>query len=115
MALAATQFTQTRRSPLGVRRYEITGLFTGPASYTAGGESLTEAILKVVGGIRTVEILQFTSLLDATFANAKSLSFDRNKSGSTAGKIHSYDAAGTETAGATNLSTFTCSFRLVGY
>lgn len=115
MALAATQFTLTRRAPLGVRRYEITGKFVGPASYTAGGESLTEAILKTVGGIRTVEILSFTPLLDATFANAKALAFDRNKVSTTAGKIHSYDAAGTETAGATDLSTFTCSFRLVGY
>jgi hypothetical protein len=41
MALAASQFTNLKKVPVSAGLYMVTGTFTGPASYTSGGEDMT--------------------------------------------------------------------------
>lgn len=116
MAIAATDFTSVKRRGLGPGRVEVTGIFTGPASYASGGEALTQTISKAGLGLRRIESIDFQPLItQSDLASFKTAGFDYAVSGSTLGEIHAYDAAGTETAAETDLSGVAARFRAIGY
>jgi hypothetical protein len=114
MALATTQFTNLKKIPVCPGTYMVTGTFTGPASYTSGGEDLTNALALSSLGIRRVNSLHFTSLVDENNSSlASGCEFDHARTSTSQGKIrflaatrpHTHDmkiiggqgAAGTDT------------------
>lgn len=96
MALAATQFTAVRRYGLSPGRWTVTGTFTGPASYTSGGELLTNAILKAALGLRSLIFIDFTPAIPAAGTTATEFAFDHTPvtPGTDQGKIHAYAGGG---------------------
>ncbi len=96
MALASTQFTALKRTPLGAGRWMVTGTFTGPASYTSGGEDLTNALAKSSLGIARVNVLNFTDLVDENnSALCIKLEFDHNRTSTSQGKIRAVNVGQT--------------------
>jgi hypothetical protein len=88
MALAASQFTNLKKVPISPGLYMVTGTFTGPASYTSGGEDLTNALAMSSLGIRRVNTLSFTNLVDENNAAlAVGCEFDHNRTSTSQGKI----------------------------
>jgi hypothetical protein len=120
MAILAANFVQKSKRPLGVGAYEILGTFTGPTSYTAGGEPLTNAVLAAKFGIKAIEQLDFDNAVDVTNSKALKLAFDGVKTATTQGKIRAFADGGAaangsvEIAGAVDLHTFAVPFRAVG-
>lgn len=93
MAIAASDFVVTSKIPMGVGRYEIFGQYTGPASYTSGGEALSNAILAAKLGIKSIEYLGFDPAPKTTTpTDAIQLAFDYIKTATTQGKIHAYQS-----------------------
>lgn len=93
MALASSQFTNLRRQPLGPGRWMVTGTFTGPASYTSGGEDFTNALVKASLGLERLNVLQFTDLIDENnSALGVGAEFDHNRTSTSQGKIRFLNA-----------------------
>jgi hypothetical protein len=94
VALAASQISNLKRAPIGGGLWMVTGTFTGPASYTSGGEDLTNALAKSCFGIQRVNHLSFTDLVDENnTALAVTALFDHNRTTTSQGKIR-FVAAG---------------------
>jgi hypothetical protein len=88
VALASTQFTNLKRHPMGAGRWMVTGRFTGPASYTSGGEDFTNALAKSSIGIARVNSLVFNNLIDNDNAALSiGLEFDHARTSTSQGKI----------------------------
>lgn len=88
MALASSQFTNIRRRGLAPGVYVVTGTFTGPASYTSGGEDFTNALVKASLGIQNIQQLVFTRLVDDDNSSlAVGCEFDHARTTSSQGKI----------------------------
>ena len=95
MALAATQFTSKKTVLLGAGMKMSVGTFTGPASYTSGGEDMTNALAKAIFGMVNVKYLSFTPLVDNdNAALAVGVAFDHAAAGSSQGKIRFVNALG---------------------
>jgi hypothetical protein len=98
MALATTQFTNLKKIPVCPGTYMVTGTFTGPASYTSGGEDLTNAKALGALGIRRVTDLHFTNLIDENNAAlAVGCEFDHNRTTTSQGKIRFVSATRSHT------------------
>jgi len=96
VALAATQFTRQKVSWLGPGVKRVTGVFTGPASYTSGGEALTLAIARAALGLKEVRSLQFTAAVKASDGTSVDLVFDHNVVANTShGKIRARTSGST--------------------
>ena len=112
MAITTANFANTKRWPIAAGRWGFRTTFTGPSSYTSGGEPLTNALCLAALGLTRVESVQCSPIAGNSFANDSSLSFDHNAvSGSSQGKLHIYDQTGTNTGtevvATTNYGTFT--------
>lgn len=98
MALAASQFTNTKRWQICPGRWGFTGTFTGPASYASGGETLTDAIWKAATGLKGLYAINFMPMLGNANTNAVGVAFDHTKvAGTSQGKIHIFDQVGAHT------------------
>jgi hypothetical protein len=98
VALASTQFTNLKKIPVCPGTYMVTGTFTGPASYTSGGEDLTHALALSSLGIRRVNSLHFTDLIDENnTALGVSCQFDHNRTTTSQGKIRFLAATRSQT------------------
>jgi hypothetical protein len=76
----------------------VTGTFTGPASYTSGGEDMTHALAKSCLGIRRVNTLSFTDLIDENNTALRvGCQFDHNRTTTSQGKIRMIAATRTHT------------------
>lgn len=64
----------------------VVGTYTGPASYTSGGEDLTSTILAFLR-CRQIYSLAFTPLVRASTGAQVPVAFDHNVSGASQGKI----------------------------
>ena len=91
------------RDVAGIRRRYI-GLYTGPASYTTGGESFTAQDV----ALGVMERISFDPPVNATPA-LRVVDYDYTNS-----KVRWYDYAGAEIANGTDLSAFSCRFEAVG-
>ena len=88
MALAATQFTRKKTTLLGAGMKMVVGTFTGPASYTSGGEDMTNALAKAIFGMANVRYLHLTMLIDNdNAALGVAAAFDHARTASSQGKI----------------------------
>lgn len=79
--------------------------WTGPSSYTTGGEALTPATL----GMGSLVAVFFTPA-----SNAAGTVVHRPVWNAATQKVMWYDVAGAEIAGAVNLSTFSAGFEAIG-
>lgn len=103
--MATVDFTVARDQDVAGIRRRVVGQYTGPASYTTGGESLTAGDL----GIGKIEFLSI-SLLFRTSGVVRFPVYDYVNS-----KLLVFDDTGAEVANATALNNFTCRFEAVGY
>lgn len=79
------------------------GNYTGPASYVAGGDSLTPADL----GMGRIEMLNFEIATNGTVVLLVRYDYTNNK-------VKWFDLAGAELAGATALGAYTARFEAIG-
>ncbi len=79
------------------------GIYTGPASYATGGESISAAALK----LGQVHVVLFEAASNGTVIIL--LRYDYTNS-----KVKAFDMAGAEIANATDLSTYTARFEAIG-
>jgi len=87
MALAAGDFSSIKRTGLSPGRWMVTGVWTLPASYTSGGEPLTNAIVAAKLGLKTVDQIIFTPK-----AGSATATFDGTSTSTTQGKLHVYQS-----------------------
>src|SRR5438445_7005502 len=93
MAIAASAFTVVSKVPMAVGRWRIHGKYTGPASYTSGGEALSNAIVAAKFGINHIEELSFSPAPKTTTpTDSIQLGFDYISTATTQGKIHAYQS-----------------------
>lgn len=95
MAVTATQITNFRKDPVGNGRYEISFLYTGPASYTSGGEVLTRTVCRqAMQGISQIDFLIPAPAANTTdFSTFTDIAFQPINDGTNVGKIHLYNEA----------------------
>jgi hypothetical protein len=79
------------------------GIYTGPASYATGGESILAGALK----LGQVHLVLFEPASNGTVIIL--LKYDYTNS-----KVKAFDMAGAEIANATDLSTYTARFEAIG-
>jgi hypothetical protein len=84
-------------------RIRKVGLYTGPASYVAGGDPLSAGDL----GMGRVELLLFENATNGT--DLRMVKYDY-----TTGKVKWFDLAGAELAGAAALSAYSARFEAIG-
>lgn len=93
MAIAASHFSGLKVTQVGNRKL-VTGVYSpggGAAhSYTSGGEPVTQAILKTLGGLQEVSFWQFEPLIKSDFTDAAQIAFDHARTASVVGDIHIY-------------------------
>ncbi len=87
MALAASDFSSIKRTGLSPGRWMVTGVWTLPASYTSGGEPLTNAIMGAKLGLKTIDVMIFTPK-----AGSATATFDGTATATTQGKLHAYQS-----------------------
>ena len=81
----------------------IEGIYTGPASYATGGESITASQLK----LGELQIVLFTLATNGTVVIV--LAYDHTNA-----KVKAFDMAGAEIANGTDLSAYTARFEAIG-
>jgi hypothetical protein len=91
MAIAATDFVNVKRTPMGPR-YLVTGKYVPSGTYTAAGEAITKAIARKGLGISQIDAMGFGGLMSADFATYSQLVFDGARTASIEGKIHIINA-----------------------
>ena len=96
--------TQYRSQDLTGTKRRTLAKYTGPSSYATGGAPVVGADL----GLGNIHQVQFTGFTNGT--TMKTLWYD-----ATNGKIKCFDAAGTETANATDLSGYIANFEAIGH
>lgn len=100
MAVATTQITNFRRFPRGNSRFDIEFLYTGPASYTAGGEVLTKTVAQqAFEGVGNIDYLIPAPAAGSSFATMCDVAFEPINDGTNAGKIHFYNGTDAHTHG----------------
>lgn len=87
MALAAGDFSLVKRTGLSPGRWMVTGVWTLPASYTSGGEPLTNAIMAAKLGLKTIDVMIFTPKSGSATAT-----FDGVPTATTQGKLHAFQS-----------------------
>lgn len=117
MALAASDFTLVKRRGVAPGTWVVTGKYTGPSSYTSGGESLTNAILKAATGLNTITTASFSPMFNTSGNTGVSVVFDHVAVvGTSQGKIrfvnqgstahlHSFKVIGGQAAAGTDTIT----------
>lgn len=120
MAIAASDFSERKRWQCG-NKTVVRAKYTGPASYTAGGEVLTNDILKAAFGLTHADLVQCETTLGATFTQGAQLAFDHTPVvGTSQGKFHIIDQTGTNVgteivAAQTTFAAFTAWVTVTGY
>jgi len=79
--------------------------WTGPTSYTTGGEAATPAAF----GLGTIVVASFTPALDAAGANTRIVVWNKATQ-----KIQWFSALGTEVTAATDLSGYSAGVEVIG-
>jgi hypothetical protein len=112
MAIAAADFTMLSRTPIAPGLYRIVARWVMPASYTAGGEPLTNTIMKARFGINQIKNVSVDIAIDVTNSKALKVGFDNVSTASTQGKLRAFADGGAaangsvEIAGGVGLSAF---------
>lgn len=79
------------------------GIYTGPASYATGGESITAATFK----LGQVHVVLFNPATNGSVIVLLAYDYTNNK-------VKAFDMAGVEIANATDLSAYTARFEAIG-
>jgi hypothetical protein len=104
MAVTAAQVTEFGKAPIGNGYWDIWFKYTGPASYTSGGEDLTRIVCKqAMEGISEIEMLAAAPAGGASYASIALCTFEPINDGTNTGTFH-YGAAGTGDAHTHDLS-----------
>lgn len=105
MALAAGDFSVVSRTPLGPGLYRIIVNWTLPASYTSGGEPLTNAILAAKMGIKSIKAVIAGPAIDVTNNKSLKIGFDRVRvAGTSQGKLRAFADGGSAADGAAEVA-----------
>ena len=89
MAFGASEFTISKRLPMGAGVHMVFGKWTPSAAYTSGGELITAAICKAAFAVNTIYWMSFAPLFSSDFATSAFVYFDHAVvSGTSQGKIH---------------------------
>ena len=77
----------------------------GPTSYATGGEAATPSLF----GLGTIVAASFTPALDTAGANTRVVAWNPVTQ-----KLQWFSAPGTEVSAATDLSSYSCQFEIIG-
>lgn len=87
MALSSSDFSLIKRNGLSPGRWMVTGVWTLPASYTSGGEPLTNAIMAAKLGLKTIDVAIFTPKVGSV-----DVTLDSVTTATTQGKLHAFQS-----------------------
>lgn len=104
--MATIDLTVARPSDVAGIRRRVVGRYTGPASYTTGGDPFVASELKALG---TIEFLDFENAINATPAN-RLLTYD-HANGTVVWIVPN---TGAEVAATTDLSGYSARFEAIG-
>src|SRR5688572_16015963 len=98
MAVAAGDITEFGKAPLGNGFWQIWFKYTGPASYTSGGEALTKAVCRAAcEGISEIEFLTAAPAGGSSYATGALCTFEPTNTSSETGQFHFLNAADAHT------------------
>lgn len=98
MAVAATQITDFHKSPIGDGVWFIRFKFTGPSSYTSGGEVLTKDVCRqAMEGISEIYSLMVPRAMPTGGATSVGCGFEIQNTSTNTGTFHYYNSVDAHT------------------